>query len=192
MAKGECGSTSPENFYHRDAWGRVLAIRPDLAPALPAQPRLRGVDARMARKMDDPYAREDMRNMRIAARAEEVQRPIGGSGCFRAASALFSPLRKYAPNSHLGGSSQESGEVSKGGVRDVWSNEWAARSPQGRGRDAQHRREHPDAMRVVPSQVALENDPSFRADRLRACGNGVVPEQAAHAWRGLWRALFGG
>jgi DNA (cytosine-5)-methyltransferase 1 len=69
----------------RDAWGRVLAIRPDLAPALPAQPRLRGVDDGLA----------------------------GGMG------------------------------------------------------------------------------PALRADRLRACGNGVVPEQAAHAWRGLWRELFG-
>lgn len=30
-----------------------------------------------------------------------------------------------------------------------------------------------------------------RAERLRACGNGVVPAQAAHAWRGLWAHLFG-
>jgi hypothetical protein len=30
-----------------------------------------------------------------------------------------------------------------------------------------------------------------RVDRLRAGGNGVVPQQAAHAWRGLWAHLFG-
>lgn len=35
-------------------------------------------------------------------------------------------------------------------------------------------------------------DTDARSDRLRLTGNGVVPEQAAHAWRGLWRALFGG
>lgn len=32
---------------------------------------------------------------------------------------------------------------------------------------------------------------ALRVDRLRACGNGVVPAQAAHAFRGLWHHLFG-
>lgn len=45
-------------------------------------------------------------------------------------------------------------------------------------------------VRRVADGLAGGLDASLRADRLRACGNGVVPDQAAHAWRGLWAHLF--
>jgi hypothetical protein len=76
-------------------WARVLAVRPDLAPALP-QPRVRGLAYGLGTRVDGP--------------------------------------------SHLIGI------------------DWRA---------------------------------PLRSDRLRAGGNGVVPQQAAHAWRGLWAHLFG-
>lgn len=59
---------------------------------------------------------------------------------------------------------------------------------------------HPELAPALPAQSRLRGvadglacgvDRALRADRLRACGNGVVPAQAAHAWRGLWRELFG-
>lgn len=37
--------------------------------------------------------------------------------------------------------------------------------------------------------LADELDVTFRIDRLRACGNGVHPGQAALAWRVLWDAM---
>lgn len=46
-------------------------------------------------------------------------------------------------------------------------------------------------IRRVADGLAGGVDSSLRTDRLRACGNGVVPAQAARAWRGLWRHLFG-
>lgn len=48
----------------------------------------------------------------------------------------------------------------------------------------------PEACREVDG-LADELDVTFRIDRLRACGNGVHPEQAALAWRLLWGALNG-
>lgn len=45
-------------------------------------------------------------------------------------------------------------------------------------------------FRGVADGVAGGVDHSLRVDRLRVCGNGVVPHQAAHAWRQLWAALF--
>lgn len=47
-------------------------------------------------------------------------------------------------------------------------------------------------LRGVAHGLAGGVDPALRTDRLRACGNGVVPSQAEHAWRGLWNHLFGG
>lgn len=45
-------------------------------------------------------------------------------------------------------------------------------------------------VRGVAHGVAGAVDQSLRTDRLRACGNGVVDLQAAHAWSQLWVALF--
>jgi len=45
-------------------------------------------------------------------------------------------------------------------------------------------------VRGVADGVAGRVDHSLRTDRLRACGNGVVDLQAAHAWCQLWAALF--
>lgn len=46
-------------------------------------------------------------------------------------------------------------------------------------------------LRGVADGLGGRLDTDLRSDRLRLTGNGVVPEQAAHAFRGLWLALFG-
>lgn len=68
--------------------------------------------------------------------------------------------------------------------RDAWSRILAARPDLAPAIPAQPR------LRRVADGLAGGLDASLRADRLRACGNGVHPEQAAHAWRGLWAHLF--
>lgn len=53
--------------------------------------------------------------------------------------------------------------------------------------------EHRDPLRLVSPEVALVVWEALRdttwVDRLRLLGNGVVPAQAAAAWRFLWRHL---
>jgi hypothetical protein len=45
---------------------------------------------------------------------------------------------------------------------------------------------------VEPSVCGVVDGLETRVDRLRLCGNGVVPQQAAFAFRELWTALMEG
>lgn len=115
---------------------------------------------------------------------------FGGGG----ASVAHAERQGLALGPRVGGDArQEQPSAERGGLprfppgpddRDAWSRILAIRPDLAPAIPAQPR------LRRVADGLAGGVDASLRADRLRACGNGVHPEQAAHAWRGLWQHLF--
>lgn len=62
----------PPGPEEHDLWRRIIAVRPDLAPATPAEPRVRGVADGPASRVDSPGARLGVRVPRLKGLGNSV------------------------------------------------------------------------------------------------------------------------
>lgn len=173
--------------------------------------------------LDEAAARwfKAMRKLRGDFKKGQVQRPVGGLESFHDQKILRADLRQHARNAEAQELSLAGQEAQEDGMRGVRSEDQTPRSPCGPESDEQRTREPSDALHPLsplspqahgeagdriasdafhPWAAGWEDGTPrvdagvpFRVDRLRCCGNGVVPHSsAAWAWARILQIQEGG
>ena len=142
-----------------------------------------------------------LRVLRDGHAAEEVQREIGRPVGVHEAALLLAELCEYTNRPDEARIFLACAEALKEEMRGVWLREGTTGAPHRPGQDQQRAGEHPDAMQVLSRLLAhygqaywqdgrwedaaprVAHGVAARVDRLKAIGNGQVPQCAAEAWR---------
>lgn len=190
----------------REAWAEVLAVRPDLAPALDysLQVRNRPEDEEISTRRDAP---DD-----TSGELADAEDSDGRSGIDEAEGAPARQRRRGSSGEGLG--LFPPGPDDRSGWAEVLAVRPDLAPALGDTKAREHQREQTEAktgeQRISTNTGANTNGQQapqsglrgvadgmaramvYRTDRLRLLGNGVVPLQAAYAWCALWDRIVGG
>ena len=144
---------------------------------------------------------EVLRVLRNGHAAQEIQREIGRPVGIHEAAILLAELCEHAHRPDEARVFMACAEALEEEMRGMWLREGTTGAPHRPGQDAQRAGEHPDAMQALSRLLAHHGKAAWkegswedaiprvatgvaaRVDRLKAIGNGQVPQCAAEAWR---------
>ena len=144
---------------------------------------------------------EVLRMLRKGNAAKEIQRAIGRPVGFSEAAILLAELCEHSNRPDEARVFMACAEALEEGVRGVRLHEGTTGAPHRPGQDKQRAGEHPDTVQALSRLLAhhgktywqdgrwedaiprVATGVAARVDRLRAIGNGQVPQCAAQAWR---------
>ena len=144
---------------------------------------------------------EVLRVLRIGYAAQEIQREIGRPVGIHEAALLLAELCEHENRPDEARVFMACAETLEEEMRGVWLCEGTTGTPHRPGQDPQRAGEHPDTMQALSRLLAHHGKTAWqngswedavprvatgvaaRVDRLKAIGNGQVPQCAAAAWR---------
>jgi hypothetical protein len=152
---------------------------------------------------ENTRTKEVMRVLRNSNGAENFQRKVGRPIGIQEAEILLSLMFQHEIGSDEAWLLMEGAEAPQGEVRGVRIHAGVASSPHRPGHQEQPAGEYSNAMQTLPRLLAYDGEAAWkdqswenavprvatgvaaRVDRLKAIGNGQVPQAAALAWRSL-------
>ena len=165
------------------------------------EPDVGGGTDGLAPGLDGGWIGEALRELRQGVGAASIERATRGLGLLQAEAVLLAFVREHAAGGRLPRELVEGEATPRSILRAMRDNRQPDGTPLRREQVEQRVREHPDAMRALSQLVASRgttywSNPLWesgvdrvatgvlhRVDRLRAIGNGQVPQCAAEAFR---------